>query len=233
MTTRAGASTQRTMRFYSRRHLLILGAVALASARCSAKASDDGSSSREPTFPKPGSAAPEFALPVLASGPPAGENRDLPLERVATLQANRGRIVMLEFWATWCDPCLRLHPEIARMAQRYRNRGLVTYGIVYQDAPSRALAWLRARGGPQYAELRDDDGAAARAYGVRAIPQMFLIGPDGRVLSHCWGCATVAEDFGVVLDSIVNTPATHSLSSGSIGDSNSRGPHLGTRTRIQ
>ncbi len=98
-----------------------------------------------------------------------------------------------------------MHPEIVQFAERHKDRGLVTYGILYDDSPSRALAWLRSHGGVQYSELRDDDGTVARAYGVHAIPQMFLIGPDGRVLSHCWGCATMVEDFGAVIDSVVAT----------------------------
>jgi len=104
-----------------------------------------------------------------------------------------------------------MHPEVVRLAERYKDRGLVTYGILYEDSPSRALGWLRSHGGVQYAELRDDDGAVARAYGVHAIPQMFLIGPDGRVLSHCWGCITMAEDFSAVVDSIVITTSACTL----------------------
>jgi len=185
--------------------------VALASTRCSAKAL---------TFPTLGSVAPEFALPVFAVGPPL-EDHDVPLGRVASLRANRGRIVILEFWATWCHPCLEMHPEIARLAEQYKDRGVVTYGIVYADATSTALAWLRGHGGVRYVELRDDDGAVAHAYGVHAIPQMFLVGPNGRLLSHCWGCANVAEDFGRIIDSVVTTK-THPRARGHAPESPER-----------
>ena len=181
------------MPFHQCRQCTFIVAGALVLTQCTVK---------EPSG-TPGSLAPDFSLAVLASGPPPEANGDRPIEPTVTLRANRGRVVLLEFWATWCHPCLKLHPEIAALAERYRGRGLVTYGIVFEDSPSRALAWLRDHGGVQYPELRDDEGKAARAYGVHAIPQMFLIGADGRVLSHCWGCATVVEDFGAILDTIL------------------------------
>ena len=112
-------------------------------------------------------------------------------------------MVVLEFWATWCHPCLRLHPEIVCLAEHYDSRELVTYGIVYEDTPTRALAWLQAKGGVPYDELRDDGGSVARASGVHASPQMFLIGPDGRLLTYCLGCAGVAEDLGATIDSVL------------------------------
>jgi alkyl hydroperoxide reductase subunit AhpC len=114
-----------------------------------------------------------------------------------------------------------MHPEIARLAEQYKDRGVVTYGIVYADATSTALAWLRGHGGVRYVELRDDDGAVAHAYGVHAIPQMFLVGPNGRLLSHCWGCANVAEDFGRIIDSVVTTK-THPRARGHAPESPER-----------
>ena len=166
------------------RTLIAFGATALALG-CSGQSS----------VPEPGDVAPDLALTALDSGPPP----------VETLRAHRGQIVLLEFWATWCHPCIKMHPEGVGLAERYKDRGLVTYGILYDDSPSRALGWLRSHGGLQYGELRDDNGTIARAYGVHAIPQMFLVGPDGRVLSHCWGCATMVEDFSAVIDSVVKT----------------------------
>jgi len=169
----------------SRHKFIVLALATLASVHCAA----------EPSIPGAGSVAPEFSLTTLDSAQPA----------VATLRSNRGRFILVEFWATWCKPCVKMHPEIVQFTGTYKDRGLVTYGILYDDSPSRALAWLRSHGGVQYAELRDDDGSIARAYGAHAIPQMFLIGPDGRVSSHCWGCITMVDDFSAVIDSIVNT----------------------------
>ncbi len=190
-------SLHRESHVYGRARLATLSALALAVVRCATS---------EPSVPTPGSDAPEFALTVLASPATTGE-RGYPLAgHVASLGANRGRTVMLEFWATWCHPCLRLHPKVAQLARQYGDRGLVTSGIVYQDSPIRALTWLRDHGGVQYAQLSDATGAAARAYRVHAIPQMVLIGPDGRILSHCLGCATVVEDFSAALDSTLGIP---------------------------
>jgi thiol-disulfide isomerase/thioredoxin len=172
----------------ARHRFILLASATLASVHCAA----------EPSIPVAGSMAPEFSLTTLDSAPPA----------VATLRANRGRFVLVEFWATWCKPCIRMHPEVVQFAEGYKGRGLVTYGIVFEDSPSRSLAWLRSHGGVQHTELLDD-GTVARAYGVHAIPQMFLIGPDGRVLSHCWGCNTMTEDFGAAIDSIVATTSAY------------------------
>jgi len=179
-----GTLTQFHHMIRARHRLLVLVASTLVAVHCAA----------EPSIPVPGSMAPEFSLSTLDSAQPA-----------VALRANRGRFVLVEFWATWCKPCIRMHPELVWFAEQYKDRGLVTYGIVFEGSPNRALAWLRSHGGVQYSELLDDDGTAARAYGVHAIPQMFLIGPDGRVLLHCWGCNTMADDFGAAIDSIVAT----------------------------
>ncbi|MGH7529868.1 MAG: TlpA family protein disulfide reductase [Gemmatimonadales bacterium] len=110
---------------------------------------------------------------------------------------------MLDFWATWCSPCLELHGRVVHWLSKYEHAGVRGYGIVYRDEPRRVLEWLERHEGLGYEQLFDH-GDVARAYGVHAIPQMFLIDRHGRLLGHCWGCADFEEYFGHVLDSIVS-----------------------------
>ena len=120
-----------------------------------------------------------------------------------TFGDTRGRLTVLEFWASWCDPCLTLHPAVVRMAEHYRGQPVDFYGIPYSDTRNNARLWLREHGGIHYQELFDGDGTIARSYLVHAVPQMFLVGPDGRLVSHCFGCASVEMDFVAAIDSVL------------------------------
>lgn len=132
-------------------------------------------SARGPRFPERGSTPPALALEVMDGG-----------GRRVTLSEERGRVVVLNFWATWCGPCVEEWPELQQVARDYAGQGVVVYGILHKDPPRSARAFVQRTGGG-FPILLDEDGAAARAAGVRGIPHTLVLGRDGRVVSSAVG----------------------------------------------
>jgi cytochrome c biogenesis protein CcmG/thiol:disulfide interchange protein DsbE len=96
------------------------------------------------------------------------------------LSALRGQVVVVNFWASWCKPCQTEHPGFVAAWDRFRDRGVVFVGVLYQDSVSRGRAFQRKWGG-DWPLVNDADGRIALAFGVFGVPETFFIGPDGRV----------------------------------------------------
>jgi cytochrome c biogenesis protein CcmG/thiol:disulfide interchange protein DsbE len=95
-----------------------------------------------------------------------------------TLSDHAGKVVILNFWASWCIPCKEENPALVRVWERYRTSDVVVIGIVYQDSLESARRYVRDNG-VTWPTATDDDGRVAFAYGVFGIPETYFIGPDG------------------------------------------------------
>jgi cytochrome c biogenesis protein CcmG, thiol:disulfide interchange protein DsbE len=116
---------------------------------------------------EPGRAAPEFELP-------GGKGA----VRLADYQ---GKVVYLDFWASWCVPCRLSFPWMNEMQAKYERNGLRIVGVNVDRKPEDAAKFL-ARTPAQFEIAYDAAGHTPRAYGVKAMPSSFLIGPDGKVI---------------------------------------------------
>ena len=97
-----------------------------------------------------------------------------------SLEEQRGHAVLLNFWATWCEPCREEMPALARLAAREQARGLRVVAVDYRETEDAVRRFLDAT--PLAIEVaRDPDGAAAKAFDVHAFPSTVAIGADGRV----------------------------------------------------
>jgi peroxiredoxin len=105
--------------------------------------------------------------------------------RTVDLRALRGQIALLNFWATWCGPCVRELPTIERLRREFKGRGLVALGLNAEE-PAAAREFIK-RGGYTFATLVDEQRAMTRAYRVSAIPQTLIIDKDGKVAAHFIG----------------------------------------------
>lgn len=103
--------------------------------------------------------------------------------RQVDLAALRGRPVLVNFWASWCGPCRDEAPLLARADTEYGPAGLAVIGIVFQDTPENARAFM-ARYGQTFPGLIDPGGRTALDYGVFGIPETFFVGRDGGVVSR-------------------------------------------------
>ena len=127
---------------------------------------------------RPGSAAPE-----LTSTLPDGSTyqlRDLD-GRPIRLSELRGRVVWLNFWATWCPPCQHETPILRDLSQRYRDRGLEIVGISVQETSPDDIRAYATRYQLPYTIGFDGSGYILHAYRVYALPTQFFIDTNGLI----------------------------------------------------
>jgi thiol-disulfide isomerase/thioredoxin len=127
-----------------------------------------------PTSSLDGQPAPAFELPVLA-GPGAVER-----DRIA-LGDLRGRVVLLDFWATWCPPCRESIPILSRIHDSYDPRGVSVIGINLEDLEQPALASAHRAFGGTFPTVQDAEQVLKQAYGVIELPTLVVIDREGRV----------------------------------------------------
>ena len=115
---------------------------------------------------------------------PAGVAPDFTLRSVdgpnLRLQEQRGRVVLVNFWATWCGPCRQEMPHLNRLYEKYRASGFVLLGVNVDDDQGKA-AGVAAKLGLKFPVLLDTDKKVSRLYDMSAMPATVVIDRDGRV----------------------------------------------------
>lgn len=120
-----------------------------------------------------GSLAPDFTLTVQSGGE---------LGSRVKLSEQRGSLILLDFWASWCRPCWEQTQVLENIRERYQDRGLMILGVNVNDRPSDALAYLK-RVKPSWVVLEDPENIAYRAYQVDTLPTLVAIDRAGKVLA--------------------------------------------------
>jgi cytochrome c biogenesis protein CcmG, thiol:disulfide interchange protein DsbE len=117
--------------------------------------------------------APDFALDVVTSGT---DRSRIHLDEL------KGQTVLLDFWATWCEPCQIVAPILDRIARKHQGKGLVVVGVNTSDQPGVASTFAKAKG-LSYPIVYDDRDSVARKYGVTILPTLVVIDPQGNVVA--------------------------------------------------
>ncbi len=128
-----------------------------------------------------GKSAPDFTAQTLDGKP-------------VTLSALRGKPVLLDFWATWCSPCVEQMPALAALYREAKEQGLVLIGVDEDETPEKALAFVREK---QYSwpNIYDHkDGAVKARYDVFGIPTLVLIDKDGTVAWYQTGSGPETDE---------------------------------------
>jgi peroxiredoxin len=100
----------------------------------------------------------------------------------------RGKLVLLNFWASWCVPCREEMPAIERLYREFQNKGLVVLGVNVRDKKEDALAFLQEHE-VTYPVVFDPTGRWILAYGAWGLPNTYLVGPKGEGLARMPGHA--------------------------------------------
>lgn len=114
----------------------------------------------------------------------------------------RGDWVLVNFFATWCVPCVREHPELVEFARRHGPDGdgiaVQVVSIAFDDDPASVEEFFATRGG-DWPVLVDNTGPLALDFGVRGVPESYLISPAGQVVGVFYGVTADAVDEAIAL----------------------------------
>jgi cytochrome c biogenesis protein CcmG/thiol:disulfide interchange protein DsbE len=97
-----------------------------------------------------------------------------------SLASYRGQVVVLNFWASWCEPCQTEAPLLERAQSRLERHHGTVLGVTYQDASPDSLGFAH-RFGLTYPSLRDSEGSFAHSYGTDQLPESFVIDRQGQI----------------------------------------------------
>jgi peroxiredoxin len=117
-----------------------------------------------------GKAAPDFTLPSIDG-------------QQVSLQQYRGKVVFLNFWATWCIPCREEMPGLEQLHQKYQSEGLVVLAIDLKESAEQVKTFFQKHG-LSFPSLLDQQGSVFRDYLVAGMPTTYLIGRDGKLFAR-------------------------------------------------
>jgi cytochrome c biogenesis protein CcmG/thiol:disulfide interchange protein DsbE len=143
---------------------------------------------RQQTQPTDGT-APDFAITTF-------DGQELSLENL------RGQIVVLNFWASWCDPCREEAPDLQRIHERYQDQGVVVVGVTYTDTDAKSLAFMEAYG-LTYPNGPDRGNRISDRYNIQGVPETFVIDREGKI-AHFIYAPTNEQTLATMLDGLLN-----------------------------
>jgi cytochrome c biogenesis protein CcmG, thiol:disulfide interchange protein DsbE len=100
----------------------------------------------------------------------------------SSLSSYRGKVVVLNFWASWCEPCQVEAPMLERAQAQLVRAGGTVLGVTFQDASPDSQSFVR-RYHLTYPNLRDGNGSFVRSYGTDDLPESFIIDRDGHIVA--------------------------------------------------
>ena len=122
-----------------------------------------------------------------------------PIAGFASSDLARGAVSVVNFWASWCIPCVEEHPVLVMLKER---TGVSVYGVNYKDQPAAARRFLGRYGNPYVAVGVDGNGRAAIEWGVYGMPETFIVNGEGRITYKHIGPITAEALDGRIIPAI-------------------------------
>jgi cytochrome c biogenesis protein CcmG/thiol:disulfide interchange protein DsbE len=129
--------------------------------------------------PQVGQPVPDFQLTAFDGSP-------------MDLGAQRGQVVVVNFFASWCAPCRQEAADLEQVWREYQDWNVQFFGIAYKDASSKAQTFLDEFG-VTYPSAVDPGNETARTYGVTGVPETFVVDQQGHLLQHFLGPITMEQ----------------------------------------
>jgi len=128
------------------------------------------------------------SMAAAAASPKAGEIPPQLLGKdrkgdMVDLSTQHGKVVIVTFWASWCGPCRKELPILAKLQSVIGHDALQVYAVNFKEPRADFAALVRNRNWPVLDYIHDGKGTVSEQYGIQAIPHMFIIGHDG-VIAH-------------------------------------------------
>jgi thiol-disulfide isomerase/thioredoxin len=132
-----------------------------------------------PDFPEPqkGSVAPDFALKSVPDG------------KDVRLSSLRGKAVLVNFWATWCEPCKIEMPSLVDLQKKYGPQGLQIVGVAMDDADDKEISAFAHKMGVNYMVLRGTEKVGDLYGGIDRLPMTYYLDRSGKVVDETMGMA--------------------------------------------
>lgn len=133
------------------------------------------------------------AVPATVKAAPAWELQDLDGRPVKSTDF-KGKVVVLDFWATWCPPCREEIPGFVKLQKKYEAQGLVIVGIALDDGGAATVKKFAQKSGINYPVLMGNDRVSQAFGGIEALPTTFILDREGKIAGRHIGL-TKAEEF--------------------------------------
>jgi peroxiredoxin/YHS domain-containing protein len=161
---------------------------AFCSEKCAKAFDADPAAYAPPAFPRP---APTFSLMDLSGEP-------LSNERV------KGKVVLLDFWATWCAPCRKSMPDLQRLHRKYADRGFAVVGVsIDEGGAAKVKKYVASKKFTYPIAVDSNDSPAWEAFRVKAVPAAYLLDREGRIVAQWTGTVASVADLEAKLEGLL------------------------------
>jgi peroxiredoxin len=193
--------------------LIVLVVAGITAFAVGSSGSDSGSASRPPATgsdPSPAAKVQPFvdtsATAELGKPAPDFTLRTLDGKSVS-LSSLRGRPVIVNFWASWCNPCRHEFPLLRSTLAKHKLDKLAVVGVSFEDIDSDARAFAKQEHATWPLAVDIDNGLTAKTYGVRSVPTTYFVTPEGVIADQVFGQLPSGRDFQTSLSKILQAHA--------------------------